>query len=200
MELVTRNTAGIRTNLFLTNRVSEDLVAHRINISSNTFVSNVLPINGALELLFEVGFEEDPSSNEHLILPANAPLDPLVLCRDVIQKESHRRTEAMARQDTPKESLNTPQRPTSEPQQAPPLYCGTRPTSRHDRKDVEERRHMYSLMISLLRQVAQYEDPNLIEAVKKAVPVVRLSEEAKELASNSEDGHGVVSRSVICLI
>uniref|UniRef100_UPI00358FAF0F peptide-N(4)-(N-acetyl-beta- glucosaminyl)asparagine amidase isoform X2 n=1 Tax=Myxine glutinosa TaxID=7769 RepID=UPI00358FAF0F len=60
----------------------------RIRLDNTTFSNRLLPFRGAMECLFEMGFEE---KNSDLILPVNISLDTLRLVRDQIKAEQTRR-------------------------------------------------------------------------------------------------------------
>ncbi|OQV15661.1 Peptide-N(4)-(N-acetyl-beta-glucosaminyl)asparagine amidase [Hypsibius exemplaris] len=58
----------------------------RINISSETFVENVISVEGGLDLLFEIGFQEDTTSNEHLVFPFGHPIAKLEAARNQLAR------------------------------------------------------------------------------------------------------------------
>ncbi|XP_078095513.1 peptide-N(4)-(N-acetyl-beta-glucosaminyl)asparagine amidase [Mustelus asterias] len=62
-----------------------------IKIGNHAFSNRLLPVKGAVECLFEMGFQEEET---HLVFPKNGPVEKLQTIRDLIAAERNRRTTA----------------------------------------------------------------------------------------------------------
>ncbi|XP_072431337.1 peptide-N(4)-(N-acetyl-beta-glucosaminyl)asparagine amidase isoform X2 [Chiloscyllium punctatum] len=60
-----------------------------IKIGNQTFSNRLLPVKGAVECLFEMGFQEEET---HLVFPKNGSVEKLQKVRDLIAAERNRRT------------------------------------------------------------------------------------------------------------
>ncbi|XP_048414085.1 peptide-N(4)-(N-acetyl-beta-glucosaminyl)asparagine amidase [Stegostoma tigrinum] len=60
-----------------------------IKIGNQTFSNRLLPVKGAVECLFEMGFQEEET---HLVFPKNGSVEKLQRIRDLIAAERNRRT------------------------------------------------------------------------------------------------------------
>jgi len=130
-----------------------------IRLENKIFQEKILPINGAVQCLFGMGFEED---NDRLVLPVSTSLDSLEALRDALLDE--------------RESLYVfksvdcfPPVRTNDPLQNFNPVIRTR-----------NQRTFYQRLKSSAVHVHVYEDPKMIQYCLSKIPLDRLSKEAKE--------------------
>ncbi|XP_055341874.1 peptide-N(4)-(N-acetyl-beta-glucosaminyl)asparagine amidase-like [Paramacrobiotus metropolitanus] len=145
----------------------------RLNLSSGSLISCMDAFPGTLELLFQVGFQEDSVSNEHLFLPPDSPVQPLSFCRIVLAQEAARRETSAC--TAPPPAVVAVER--DEPSAAMPAPSLSQQATR------EGCLRMLHMMTSHIRQVQQYQNPRFQVNVMNTVPVARLTTESARLLS-----------------
>uniref|UniRef100_A0A8C4QB46 Peptide-N(4)-(N-acetyl-beta-glucosaminyl)asparagine amidase n=1 Tax=Eptatretus burgeri TaxID=7764 RepID=A0A8C4QB46_EPTBU len=92
-----------------------------IHLDDPTFSNRLLPFRGAVECLFEMGFEEKDSD---LILPVNISLDTLRLVRDQIKAEQTRRMPSRPSVSDSTQVAKTAKNPSQMPVTSQLMICG----------------------------------------------------------------------------
>ncbi|KAI5607732.1 peptide-N(4)-(N-acetyl-beta-glucosaminyl)asparagine amidase [Silurus asotus] len=142
-----------------------------IRIGNPTFSTKLLPIRGAVECLFEMGFEE---AETHLVFPKSASVDQLRRVRETLAAERDQRLGADQRASCSSASSSTSSpapTPTaaSEPQrpiQPPPSGLGSK--------------SFLDTMQANFQHVMVYENPELQQKALRCLPHEQLCSRAKE--------------------
>lgn len=141
-----------------------------IRIANPTFCTKLLPIKGAVECLFEMGFEE---AETHLVFPRSASVEQLKSIRESIAAEREQRLGAGCPVPSPQavstvvSSLGTPitsQQPTPSPSQAPSLSTMS----------------FLTTLQSNFQHVLVYENAGLQEKARSCLPHQQLRSSARE--------------------
>ncbi|XP_077404163.1 peptide-N(4)-(N-acetyl-beta-glucosaminyl)asparagine amidase [Vanacampus margaritifer] len=138
-----------------------------IRIGNPTFSTKLLPVKGAVECLFEMGFEE---ADTHLVFPKTASLDQLKVIRESIAAkreqrlggEQHVHVLAEATIETPASSS---QAVSSLPVQPSPLVSNT---------------NFFVTLQSNFQHVLLYENPELQQKARCCIPYKKLSSAAEQ--------------------
>ncbi|XP_057683548.1 peptide-N(4)-(N-acetyl-beta-glucosaminyl)asparagine amidase isoform X1 [Corythoichthys intestinalis] len=135
-----------------------------IHIDSPTFSGKLLPINGAVECLFEMGFVE---ADTHLVFPKSASLYQLKIIRESIAAQraqrlgggqhDHLSTEATAERQTSSDSSLL-----------------DNPSSQSNSKD------FFVTLQSNFQRVLLYENPELQQKARTCIPYKQLSSAAEQ--------------------
>ncbi|CAM1295100.1 NGLY1 (predicted), partial [Pycnogonum litorale] len=138
-------------------RDPENVKYRTIRLSNATVVNKLLPVNGAMECLFEMGFEED-NDGLHLKLPSTSSLKQLKLISEQISSklDSQKATRSDKKSDPPS-SLET--------------------TTSSDQMFRSEQL-FYNKLVNNMQHVKIYEDRVMQEKAKYLMPVERLQYEA----------------------
>ncbi|KAM9434363.1 peptide-N(4)-(N-acetyl-beta-glucosaminyl)asparagine amidase isoform 1-T1 [Clarias gariepinus] len=149
-----------------------------IRIGNPTFSTKLLPIKGAVECLFEMGFEE---AETHLVFPRSASVDQLRRVRETIAAERDQRLGADQRassSSTPTSVSSPAPSPTaaSEPQRPiePPL-------------SVLGGRSFLGTLQSNFQHVMVYENEGLQQKALRCIPHDELSSRAKDRLCKARD-------------
>ncbi|KAG7325754.1 hypothetical protein KOW79_010679 [Hemibagrus wyckioides] len=142
-----------------------------IRIGNPTFSTKLLPIKGAVECLFEMGFEE---AETHLVFPRSASVDQLRRVRETIAAERDQRLGVDQRASCSSSSASTSSpapTPTavSEPQrpiEPPPSLLGSK--------------SFLGTLQSNFQHVMVYENPDLQQKALCCIPHEQLSSRAKD--------------------
>nr|XP_057903043.1 peptide-N(4)-(N-acetyl-beta-glucosaminyl)asparagine amidase [Doryrhamphus excisus] len=143
-----------------------DLEKYRsIRIDSPTFSTKLLPVNGAVECLFEMGFEE---ADTHLVFPKSASVEHLKAIRESIAAERDQRLHGgqSVHLTTSAENRTSSIQPSS----LPPAQ----PSSLTSSKD------FLVTLQSNFRHALLYENPGLQEKARSSIPCGRLSSAAEQ--------------------
>ncbi|KAM9838384.1 peptide-N(4)-(N-acetyl-beta-glucosaminyl)asparagine amidase [Aulostomus maculatus] len=142
-----------------------------IRIGNPTFSTKLLPIKGAVECLFEMGFEE---AETHLVFPSSASVEQLKLVRESLAAERDQRLRGGPPvQSTPQAAVAlSPECPaasgqsvTSPPSQPPSL---------------ESSMSFLVTLQSNFQHVMLYENPELQQKAQGCIPHQRLSSAAQQ--------------------
>ncbi|XP_043993707.1 peptide-N(4)-(N-acetyl-beta-glucosaminyl)asparagine amidase isoform X1 [Gambusia affinis] len=144
-----------------------------IRIGNPTFSTKLLPVKGAVECLFEMGFEE---AETHLVFPQSASVEQLKHIRDCIAAERDLRLHG-----------GRPVRPASQPAVAsasapesctaassPPAVPSTQQPS-----SLESSMSFFVTLQSNFQHVMQYENPELQLKARSIIPHHQLSSSAQ---------------------
>ncbi|XP_053190248.1 peptide-N(4)-(N-acetyl-beta-glucosaminyl)asparagine amidase [Scomber japonicus] len=151
-----------------------------IRIGNPTFSTKLLPIKGAVECLFEMGFEE---AETHLVFPKSASVDQLRLIRESIAAERDQRLRggqsvqpaarplAASASTSTSASASAPQSSaaSSQPVASPPAQ----PSS------LENSMSFFVTLQSNFQHVMMYESPELQQKARSHIPHLQLSSAAE---------------------
>ncbi|GAU95970.1 hypothetical protein RvY_07485 [Ramazzottius varieornatus] len=175
-------------NNLLRTQYRKDSKFRRLNIASSSFLGNVVDVPGVLDLLFEVGFEEDSSSNEHLCFPVTTSMTAVAQARNAIQHaiiNSALKEHPSSFSGNPNQSTPTNPPATNATQPSLTKACATTPFP--DPVHAQHQKAFQAQMLSFTRQVLRYEDQALQAEIRKRLPVVRLTSEAEGLVQSNDE-------------
>ncbi|KAK5884090.1 hypothetical protein CesoFtcFv8_020353 [Champsocephalus esox] len=143
-----------------------------IRIGNPTFSSKLLPVRGAVESLFEMGFEE---AETHLVFPRSASVDQMKLIRDSIAAERDRRLggRQAASPTTPTVHTTSPTTPSSA--SAPGISAPPPPQP----SSLENSMNFFATLQSNFQHVLLYENLDLQQKALSRIPEERLRSEAE---------------------
>ncbi|XP_023200206.1 peptide-N(4)-(N-acetyl-beta-glucosaminyl)asparagine amidase isoform X2 [Xiphophorus maculatus] len=144
-----------------------------IRIGNPTFSTKLLPVKGAVECLFEMGFEE---AETHLVFPQSASVEQLKHIRDCIAAERDLRLRG-----------GRPVRPASQPAVASasaPESCAAASSppavpSTQQPSSLESSMSFFVTLQSNFQHVMQYENPELQLKARSIIPHHQLSSSAQ---------------------
>ncbi|XP_008831363.1 peptide-N(4)-(N-acetyl-beta-glucosaminyl)asparagine amidase [Nannospalax galili] len=159
-----------------------------IRIGNTAFSTRLLPVRGAVECLFEMGFEEGET---HLIFPKNASVEQLQKIRDLIALE---RSSRLGGSDT---KAGLPQQPAASPQLPTAWSAGPNALAQHpgDQPGQPPRASfapkivadstILKVLQSNIQHVELYENPVLQEKALTCIPVSELKRKSQEKLSRA---------------
>ncbi|XP_029022471.1 peptide-N(4)-(N-acetyl-beta-glucosaminyl)asparagine amidase isoform X2 [Betta splendens] len=148
-----------------------------IRIGNPTFSTKILPIKGAVECLFEMGFEE---AETHLVFPKSASVEQLKLIRESIATErDHRLNAEQLVQPTVHAAAST-----SAPES--PAVTAIQPVS-PQLPFLENSMSFFLTLQSNFQHVMVYENPELQEKARSHVPHQQLSSAAQDKLQEAKE-------------
>uniref|UniRef100_A0A668A2K2 Peptide-N(4)-(N-acetyl-beta-glucosaminyl)asparagine amidase n=1 Tax=Myripristis murdjan TaxID=586833 RepID=A0A668A2K2_9TELE len=154
-----------------------------IRIGNPTFSTKLLPIRGALECLFEMGFEE---AETHLVFPKSASVEQLKLIRESIASERDQRLRG-GQPDQPPEtaapSPSTQESPATSSQPATP----SPPQTSSLVKMLSSLMSFFVTLQSNFQHVMVYENPELQEKARSHIPHQDLSSAAEQKLKQAKE-------------
>lgn len=154
-----------------------------IKIGNQTFSNRLMPVKGAVECLFEMGFQEEET---HLVFPKNASVQKLKRIRDLIAAERNRRTAAnKSIPISPPLSASAHVQP-SQPEtsfRARPFFNDTStqlPAQTFRPATNNSARSLLATLKTHFQQVLMYEDMRLQQKALACIPVEDLKKIANE--------------------
>ncbi|KAI3358849.1 hypothetical protein L3Q82_014735, partial [Scortum barcoo] len=152
-----------------------------IRIGNPTFSTKVLPIRGAVECLFEMGFEE---AETHLVFPKSASVEQLKFIRESIAAERDRRLRggqpgppstpaAAAPAAAPESSTAASSQPVALPLQQP--------------SSLESSMSFFVTLQSNFQHVMLYENPELQQKARSHIPHQQLSSAAEHKLKEAKE-------------
>lgn len=144
-----------------------------IRIGNPTFSTKLLPIKGAVECLFEMGFEE---AETHLVFPKSASVEQLRLIRESIAAERDQRLrgpQPVPPPASPQESVASSSQPAPSP--------AAQPTS------LESSMSFFVTLQSNFQHVLVYENPVLQEKARSLIPHQQLSSAAEQKLRDAKE-------------
>ncbi|XP_052796357.1 peptide-N(4)-(N-acetyl-beta-glucosaminyl)asparagine amidase-like [Mya arenaria] len=158
----------------------------KIRLGNPTVENKLLPVSGAMECLFEMGFVED---GEFLSLPQSAPLSVLSHMRSQLETER-----ALAARTTPPSGASQGPVVSSDgvplgPTQATGRGATSAPVApvNTDNQQMLSEATFFRKLQSGMQTVLVYENARLQQKARDVIPISQLEEEAREtLASFSE--------------
>uniref|UniRef100_UPI0037E912B6 peptide-N(4)-(N-acetyl-beta- glucosaminyl)asparagine amidase n=1 Tax=Semicossyphus pulcher TaxID=241346 RepID=UPI0037E912B6 len=154
-----------------------------IRIGNPTFSTKLLPIKGAVECLFEMGFEE---AETHLVFPKSASVDQLRLIRESIAAERDQRLRG-----------GQPVQPPAQAAAASPLASApgssaaassqpvTPPTAQPS--SLESSMSFFVTLQSNFQHVMMYESPELQQKARSHIPHQQLSSAAERKLKEAKE-------------
>ncbi|KAM3596690.1 uncharacterized protein V6R79_019091 [Siganus canaliculatus] len=146
-----------------------------IRIGSPIFSTKLLPVRGAVECLFEMGFEE---TETHLVFPKSAPVDQLKCVRESLAAERDQRLQGgqpvqpAAAAPSASASASAPEHPAAASSQ-PATAAPPQPSS------LESSMSFFVTLQSNFQHVMLYENPELQLKARSAIPHQQLSSTAE---------------------
>ncbi|XP_024151506.1 peptide-N(4)-(N-acetyl-beta-glucosaminyl)asparagine amidase isoform X1 [Oryzias melastigma] len=155
-----------------------------IRIGNPTFSTKLLPIKGAVECLFEMGFEE---AETHLVFPKAASVEQLRLVRESIAAERDERLKGgcsvppAAQQVASVQQSPTAAVPTAAPATTPPAGASGQPAefSAQQPSSLESSMGFFLILQSNFQHVLQYESPELQQKARSVIPHQELADAAE---------------------
>uniref|UniRef100_A0A7N6AQW3 Peptide-N(4)-(N-acetyl-beta-glucosaminyl)asparagine amidase n=1 Tax=Anabas testudineus TaxID=64144 RepID=A0A7N6AQW3_ANATE len=135
-----------------------------IRIGNPTFSTKLLPIKGAVECLFEMGFEE---AETHLVFPKSASVEQLKLMRESIASERDQRLSG-------EQSVQ----PTAQAATASTSPCSRFP---------ESSMSFYMTLQSNFQHVMMYENPELQQKARRHIPHEQLTSAAQQKLKEAKE-------------
>ncbi|XP_069770107.1 peptide-N(4)-(N-acetyl-beta-glucosaminyl)asparagine amidase [Narcine bancroftii] len=154
-----------------------------IKIGNQTFSNRLLPVKGAVECLFEMGFQEEET---HLVFPKNASIQRLQSIRDLIAAERSRR---IAVKNSVPISAPLSASASVQPGQlessfrALPFYNGTPsqlPAQTFSPATMNSASRLLATVKAHFQEVLMYEDTRLQQKALACIPIRELRERADE--------------------
>ncbi|XP_072139264.1 peptide-N(4)-(N-acetyl-beta-glucosaminyl)asparagine amidase [Mobula birostris] len=167
-----------------------------IKIENQTFSNRLLPVKGAVECLFEMGFEEEET---HLVFPKNGSVQRLQRVRDLIAAERSRRT--AAKNPGP---VSTPVSTSAQPN-VPGVSFRALPFFNRTPRPPPVQNSAGNLLATLkthFQEVLMYEDPKLQQKALACIPVRELRKRAngKLLSATKLDPGTIVNQEDFLLL
>ncbi|KAG9335654.1 hypothetical protein JZ751_004305 [Albula glossodonta] len=160
-----------------------------IRIGNPTFSTRLLPVPGAVECLFEMGFEE---AETHLVFPPSASVERLRQMRETIAAERDQRLGAGQTPRCPQSPASTTSAP---PLPAPAPSAGPAPQAAARPVPSENSVSFFRTLQSNFQHVMVYENPALQQKALSCIPVTRLRDDAQRRLQQAQeadpDGHCV---------
>ncbi|KAJ6666463.1 hypothetical protein lerEdw1_020186 [Lerista edwardsae] len=161
-----------------------------IRIGNQTFSTRLLPVRGAVECLFEMGFEEGET---HLVFPKEASIDQLSRIRDLIAGERNSRLNGSSKNEwsaCSQKVSNTQQQPVA-PQPSRVVESGLDPADSSAVMVTTSELHYIDQAIttetvflktlqSNFQHVMVYENPTLQKKALACIPIQELKKNAQE--------------------
>lgn len=156
-----------------------------IRIGNPTFSTKLLPIKGAVECLFEMGFEE---AETHLVFPESASVEQLKLIRESIAAERDQRlrggqsvqpaaqgaaASASASASAPESSAFASSQPVVQPPSQPP--------------SLESSMSFFVTLQSNFQHVMMYENPELQRKARSCIPHQQMSSAAERKLKEAKE-------------
>ncbi|XP_068092279.1 peptide-N(4)-(N-acetyl-beta-glucosaminyl)asparagine amidase [Hyperolius riggenbachi] len=140
-----------------------------IRIGNTAFSTRLLPVPGAVECLFEMGFEEEET---HLVFPKKASVEKLRKVRDCIASERNKR---LAGSDTP-----VPAAPSSPLPPNPNLSTRPQHTAENASNFMASEMRFFQTLQTNAQHVLVYERSELQQKARELIPVSDLKAKAQE--------------------
>ncbi|XP_067282223.1 peptide-N(4)-(N-acetyl-beta-glucosaminyl)asparagine amidase isoform X1 [Pseudorasbora parva] len=163
-----------------------------IRIGNPTFSTKLLPVKGAVECLFEMGFEE---AETHLVFPKSASVERLRQVRETIATERDQRLGASKAASHPQSARVTPNPNPAPPPPPPPSSSSAGPASAPAAPTPAPAAIPYtSSSVTFFRTIQSnfqhvmiYENPELQQKALSCIPHELLRSRAKERLKQAKD-------------
>uniref|UniRef100_A0AAQ5XR11 Peptide-N(4)-(N-acetyl-beta-glucosaminyl)asparagine amidase n=1 Tax=Amphiprion ocellaris TaxID=80972 RepID=A0AAQ5XR11_AMPOC len=144
-----------------------------IRIGNPTFSTKVLPIKGAVECLFEMGFEE---AETHLVFPKSASVEQLKFIRESIAEERDQRLRG-----------GCPIQPATQAASASASTSAPDRAAATSSQPVESSMSFFVTLQSNFQHVMLYENPELQLKARSAIPHQELSSAAQKKLKEAKE-------------
>ncbi|KAE8282359.1 Peptide-N(4)-(N-acetyl-beta-glucosaminyl)asparagine amidase [Larimichthys crocea] len=167
-------------NILRLKQVPNEEKYRSIRIGNPTFSTKLLPIKGAVECLFEMGFEE---AETHLVFPRSASVEQLKIIRESIAAERDQRlrggqpaqpTAQATVASAPESSAAAAAATTSSQPVTTPPPAPSQPTS------LESSMSFFVTLQSNFQHVMLYENPELQQKARSSIPHQQLTSAAED--------------------
>lgn len=160
-----------------------------IRVGNKIFQSRLLPVNGAVECLFTMGFQE---RGDQLVCPPGESLENMLILQDTINDEQSRRSSA-AEGPGPASAPEPAPTPTASQNNHEPQgqFAGCSQPSivpNPSSSSSEKERDFLLRLQSSLQHVLLYEDPDLQRRARDIIPLAELEKKAKEASQKTKQG------------
>ncbi|KAM3858299.1 peptide-N(4)-(N-acetyl-beta-glucosaminyl)asparagine amidase [Diretmus argenteus] len=155
-----------------------------IRIGNPTFSTKLLPVKGAVECLFDMGFEE---AETHLVFPKSASVEQLKLVREAIAAERDQRLsggQPVPPLQTAPPSASAQERPSSQPT-IPPSQPTIPPPP--PPQPLENSMSFFVTLQSNFQHVMLYENPELQQKARIHIPHQDLSSAADDKLTQAKE-------------
>ncbi|XP_010638469.1 peptide-N(4)-(N-acetyl-beta-glucosaminyl)asparagine amidase isoform X2 [Fukomys damarensis] len=176
-------------NLKDSKRNPNDEKYRSIRIGNTAFSTRLLPVRGAVECLFEMGFEEGET---HLIFPKKASVEQLQKIRDLIATERNSRLDGSDKShkvESSQQSTPSTQLPTTQSSNPDGLiqYTGNHQGQLNppSASKVTADSTILKVLQSNIQHVLLYENPILQEKALACIPVKELKRKSQEKLSRA---------------
>ncbi|KAK7898380.1 hypothetical protein WMY93_019233 [Mugilogobius chulae] len=149
-----------------------------IRIGNPTFSTKLLPIKGAVECLFEMGFEE---AETHLVFPQTASVEKLRLIRETIATERDQRLRGGGQTVTQAQGGASASAPLSSPGTSQPATPVQQPPS------LESSMSFLVTLQSNFQHVMVYENPELQHKARSCIPHQQMSSTAQKKMEETKE-------------
>uniref|UniRef100_A0A3Q2PTR9 Peptide-N(4)-(N-acetyl-beta-glucosaminyl)asparagine amidase n=1 Tax=Fundulus heteroclitus TaxID=8078 RepID=A0A3Q2PTR9_FUNHE len=143
-----------------------------IRIGNPTFSTKLLPVKGAVECLFEMGFEE---AETHLVFPPSASVEQLKLIRESIAAERDLRMSG----ERPVQPASQPAAASMSAPQTAAASCPSPAPSTQQPSSLESSMSFFVTLQSNFQHVMQYENLELQLKARSIIPHQQLSSAAE---------------------
>ncbi|XP_061598071.1 peptide-N(4)-(N-acetyl-beta-glucosaminyl)asparagine amidase [Cololabis saira] len=147
-----------------------------IRIGNPTFSTKLLPIKGAVECLFEMGFVE---AETHLVFPKSASVEQLKLIRESIAAERDQRLHGGLPVQPAVQPAAAAAAAASVPESSPVASAQPAVSSAQQPSSLESSMSFFVTLQSNFQHVMQYESPELQEKARSIIPHQELSSAAQ---------------------
>nr|XP_020476497.1 peptide-N(4)-(N-acetyl-beta-glucosaminyl)asparagine amidase [Monopterus albus] len=151
-----------------------------IRIGNPTFSTKLLPIKGAVECLFEMGFEE---AETHLVFPKSASVEKLKLIRESIAAERDQRLRVG--QPVQPSTLVAPS--ASAPESSAATSCQPVSPPPPESSSLESSMSFFVTLQSNFQHVMLYENPELQQKAKTHIPHQQMSSTAQHKLKGAKE-------------
>ncbi|KAL9958982.1 hypothetical protein ACROYT_G036062 [Oculina patagonica] len=151
-----------------------------IRVGNKIFQSRLLPVNGAVECLFTMGFQE---RGDQLVCPPGESLENMLILQDTINDERSRRDAAQEAGPAPTTTQNNHEPPGQFPGCSQPSITPN-PASTPSEKEKE----FLLRLQSSLQHVLLYENPDLQQRARDIIPLAELEHRAKGASQKTKQG------------
>ncbi|XP_071355410.1 peptide-N(4)-(N-acetyl-beta-glucosaminyl)asparagine amidase [Trachinotus anak] len=157
-----------------------------IRIGNPTFSTKLLPIKGAVECLFEMGFEE---AETHLVFPASASVEQLKLIRESIAAERDQRLQGGRLVQPTTQTVAASASASAPESSAAAAATSTQPVSPlpPQPSSLESSMSFFVTVQSNFQHVMVYENPELQQKARSHIPHQQLSSAAQHKLKDAKD-------------
>ncbi|KAJ7322491.1 hypothetical protein JRQ81_018778 [Phrynocephalus forsythii] len=168
-----------------------------ISIGNQAFSTRLLPVRGALECLFEMGFEEGET---HLVFPKDVSIEQLRRIRDLIARERNSRLNGSNQTEMSGSSQKVVNAQPMAPQPSRTVDSSVDPTPQSAVMTTES--VFLNALQSKFLHVLIYENPDLQKKALDCIPIQELRKKAKEklIQAHKMDKGSLVNEEDILLL